>query len=605
MNERQRDKGIEGSSLRILLLLGAIVLVVLMAMEGFAQRATGSISGRVVTEDGQPIPHAKVSIIGVGGGVRKALPGRLEIVADEHGNFTADKLDPASYSIRATAPGYVVLPDEKVTGQFGTSTTKYARVGDVVTVRMLRGGVITGRVVNASGEPVIGITVEASRVRDENGKRVTEQTNLNEMGLGRQTDDRGVYRIYGLAPGAYLVSVSAGSMGFSIKPTPFAGRGKIFYPSATRDTAVEITVRSGEEASGIDIRYRVERGAALSGKVTGAVSVGQQSLAATSVALTIAGTDTLIGTTVVLPVGDNTGYSFYGLPNGEYEVTATRPDISASGNTMISEPRRVTIAGRDLTGIDLALLPTAAISGTISLEKLAAPPAGQKCESGRDSFLDEIVMTARSDGRDQKGSYNQLVFGMSGPIGLSASNEKGEFTIAGLKAGRQFVEPQLPDEHWFIKSMTLTTAAANAPARDAGKNGVTLKVGDKLTGLAVALAEGAAGLKGKVVSTGQLPSRLRVHLLPAEPEAKDDLLRFAEAVADDNGSFNFAHLAPGKYLLLARTIPDTELGDKPAKPVAWDALERARLRKEAEAANSVVELKTCQRIRDFSLRWAK
>jgi hypothetical protein len=58
-------------------------------------------------------------------------------------------------------------------------------------------------------------------------------------------------------------------------------------------------------------------------------------------------------------------------------------------------------------------------------------------------------------------------------------------------------------------------------------------------------------------------------------------------------------------MLLARAIPDTELGDKPAKPVAWDALERAKLRKEAEAANSVVELKTCQRIRDFSLRWVK
>ena len=369
-------------------------------------------------------------------------------------------------------------PNEKVAGQFGAGAAKYARVGDAVTVRMLRGGVITGRVVNASGEPVIGITVEASRVRDENGKRVTEQTNMNEMGLGRQTDDRGVYRIYGLAPGSYLVSVGARSMGFSIKPTPFVGRAKIYYPSATRDTAVEVTVRSGEEASGIDIRYRVERGAALSGKVTGAPTGGQPGLTTTVVTLVKAGTDTLIGTSVVLPVGDNTGYSFYGLPNGEYEVTATRPDINASGNTMISEPRRITINGRDLTGIDLALLPTASISGTVSLEKLVVPPAGQKCESGRDSFLDEIVLTARLDGRDQKASYNQMVFGSVGALGIGTPTEKGEFTIAGLKAGRQFIEAQLPDEHWFVKSVLLTTAAANAPAREAGKNGITLKVGD-------------------------------------------------------------------------------------------------------------------------------
>ena len=94
-------------------------------------------------------------------------------------------------------------------------------------------------------------------------------------------------------------------------------------------------------------------------------------------------------------------------------------------------------------------------------------------------------------------------------------------------------------------------------------------------------------------------------MLPAEPEAKDDVLRFAETLTDDNGAFNFANLAPGKYLLVARTIPDNEPSDKPAKPVAWDALERGKLRKEAEASNSLVELKTCQRVADFSLRWAK
>ncbi|MDX2043666.1 MAG: carboxypeptidase-like regulatory domain-containing protein [Acidobacteriota bacterium] len=580
-------------------------MALLLSANAFAQRATGSISGRVVSEEGQPIPHAKVNIVGVGGGVKKALSGRMEIVGDEAGNFIADKLDPASYSITASAPGYVVLPSEKVTGQFGAGTAKYARVGDSVTIRMLRGGVITGQVVNASGEPVIGITVEASRVRDEVGRRIAEQTNVNEMVLGRQTDDRGVYRIYGLAPGAYVVNVGAGSMGFSLKSNPFSGRAKIYYPSATRDTAVEVTVRSGEEASGIDIRYRVERGAALSGKVSGAPTGGQPAMATTVVTLAKAGTDILIGTSVILPIGENNGYSFYGLANGEYELTASRPDLSGSGSTMISEPRRITIAGRDLTGIDLALLPTASISGTIKLEKLAAPPAGQKCESGRDSFLDEIMMTAKSDGRDQQASYNQMVFGLSGALGTGSPNEKGEFTIAGLKAGRQFVEPQLPDEHWFIKSVLLTTAAANNPtAREAGKNGVTLKVGDKLTGLAVTLAEGAAGLKGKL-SGDKVPSRVRIHLLPAEPEAKDDLLRFAEVIADEAGAFAFANLAPGKYLLVARAIPDSESNDKPAKPAAWDSLERAKLRKEAETANAAVELKTCQRVTDFALRWVK
>ncbi|MEP7273113.1 MAG: hypothetical protein ABI882_16560, partial [Acidobacteriota bacterium] len=62
-----------------------VVLFVVLAFpstaDAFPQRATGAISGRVVSEDGQPIPHARVSIVGVGG-LTKIMSGRLEVPAD-------------------------------------------------------------------------------------------------------------------------------------------------------------------------------------------------------------------------------------------------------------------------------------------------------------------------------------------------------------------------------------------------------------------------------------------------------------------------------------------------------------------------------------------
>ncbi|MGH9802882.1 MAG: hypothetical protein ACRD82_21150, partial [Blastocatellia bacterium] len=61
--------------------------------------------------------------------------------------------------------------------------------------------------------------------------------------------------------------------------------------------------------------------------------------------------------------------------------------------------------------------------------------------------------------------------------------------------------------------------------------------------------------------------------------------------------------APGKYWLLARTIPDNESSDRLPSPVAWDAAERAKLRKEAEAAKNEIELKACQRVKDYVLRF--
>jgi len=95
-----------------------------------------------------------------------------------------------------------------------------------------------------------------------------------------------------------------------------------------------------------------------------------------------------------------------------------------------------------------------------------------------------------------------------------------------------------------------------------------------------------------------LPPRLRVHLVPAEATAANEVLRYAEAFARSNGSFLLSNIAPGKYWLIARPSPDDEMNDRAPMPVAWDADERAKLRKEAEALKIEVELKPCQRVSD-------
>ena len=341
------------------------------------------------------------------------------MVTDENGRFEADKLEPAAYLLTASAPGYVLLPHEKVSGQAGGGA-KYTHLGETLTIRMQRGGVITGRVLNTAGEPVVGITLEATRVRDERGRPVTAALEANALGLGRQTDDRGVYRMFGLVPGTYVVSVGAGALGMALKPTPFTGRAKIYYPASTRDTATEVVVQSGAEVSGMDIRYRAERGAALTGKVLGAPSggTGLAAMTTTMVTLTKAGTDNLLGTSVLMPFGDNTGYSFYGLPDGAYEVTAVRPDVS-EGSLMMSAPRRVSINGRDVTGVDLRLAGMASLSGTVGLEKLPPPAV---CKTSRDSLLEEVVLAAPSNDAPTKTTDKNLLLGISL---VATPNEQG------------------------------------------------------------------------------------------------------------------------------------------------------------------------------------
>jgi hypothetical protein len=122
----------------------------------------------------------------------------------------------------------------------------------------------------------------------------------------------------------------------------------------------------------------------------------------------------------------------------------------------------------------------------------------------------------------------------------------------------------------------------------------------------VVIAEGAASLNGRVVPTKEgtkLPSRLRVHLIPAEVPAADDVLRYAETIVGADGRFEFKHITPGKYLLHTRQAAEKEANDDHTRPVSWDAIERAKLRREAAAAKNEIELKACELVKEHVLRW--
>ncbi len=564
-------------------LLVSLFMVVLCTANTFAQRATGAITGRVVTDDGQPVRHATISISSVGGGGRRA--GRLSVVSDEDGNFQAEGLDLVPYVISATAPGYVLAPNKR-------RETNYSFVGQTVTVTMIRGGVITGKVTSATGDPIIRIAVRAIRVRDETGR--PDNTAVGNFRPQRMTDDRGVYRLYGLAPGSYLVSAGGGNMNSSRQATPYHGRITTYHPSATRDAATEVKVIGGDEVTGVDIRFRGERGYAISGKVIGVPSGGAgRQETGTNISLRNPATGTIIATTFLSPEVDQTGYAFYGVPNGEYLLMSTRGGFN-DASSMSATPRRVIVNGRDVTGFDLTLAPNAAIEGTVTIEKVSS---AEKCVNPRESYLEEIVVRAK---RDDAGEKTDPPYSFYGAMNIAGINDKGAFAVRNLRPGRHRIDIELPDENWFLKTMTMTGASSAIDPR----NGITLKPGDRVEGLTIYLATGAAGLKGKITPAGGagLPSRLRAHLVPADPLAKDDLLRFAETLVEGNGSFSFVNLAPGKYLITTREIPGSEASDEPARPVAWDAAERAKLRKEAEAAKVEVELKACQRVSDFELK---
>jgi hypothetical protein len=161
-------------------------------------------------------------------------------------------------------------------------------------------------------------------------------------------------------------------------------------------------------------------------------------------------------------------------------------------------------------------------------------------------------------------------------------------------------------EDYFVQSITLPAPGKTQPPVDAARNALAVKSGERLNNLTVTIAEGAAAVRGRVVPATEdahLPDRLRIHLVPAEKEAANDVLRFAEARASADGAFVINNLASGRYFIVARPPADNEASDKLAWPVAWDATERAALLKQAAAANLTLDLQPCQRLIDYVLKY--
>src|SRR5262249_3078634 len=273
--------------------------------------------------------------------------------------------------------------------------------------------------------------------------------------------------------------------------SPYEGDVPTYYPSSTRDTAAEIAVTSGSEATGVDIRYRGERGRVVSGTVAG-VPESSQLYIGVGFTLRNLSPGEIMGGGSVRPGENANAFAIHGVPDGDYELIARRGDPN-SNEISSSAPRRVTVKGADVTGIELRLAPMASISGKVVLEATQ-----NACESRRISTIEEVALSARRDAGSGGGVDPFTLY----QRGVSP-DDKGDFLINNLQPGRYFIEPRLTNENWFVKSIVSNDppAAANArraappPASTDIARGVMLKSGEKLTGLTLTVADGAADLR--------------------------------------------------------------------------------------------------------------
>ena len=550
------------------------------------------ITGRVVNESGHPLPGATVYAGTVGG-----APGQ-RTATDNEGNFKLHGLDVGLYRVMAILPGYI--PPNFQSDPNNPAPTY--RPGASASLTLIKGGVISGIVTNGEGEPVINVSVRAFRIRDAEGNRLRAPSNPQS----RMTDDRGYYRLYGLPPGSYVVAAGGQGQYFG-SANPFANDAMTFAPSSTRDTAVEIIVRSDQEVP-VEIRYRGEPGHSVSGRVSGSLPTAPYG---SSVRLSDIETRT---TLLSIPIStEDRTFQLNGVSDGEYEIAATAGG-GVNTDYLASPGRRISVKGADVTGLELVLAPMASIAGRVRVE----PDQHLNCARRRETALRETVIVARREPFEEKtGSQkvkdkpDEAPEAPIYPLTLeSVPNEGGEIIFRNLIAANYRLEVRPPGVGWYVREVVPGNLGQSGPGRTSGvnipKNGIPLKTSERFTNLAIAIAEGGAAFRGRI-TTGEgqnLPAGLRLYLVPADRESSENVLRFFEGTVSAEGAFGIGNIAPGRYWIVAHLPEPIDSNSNTVKSIKRDSVFRAKVMREAETVKKEIVFKPCERTVDFEFPYA-
>jgi protocatechuate 3,4-dioxygenase beta subunit len=489
----------------------------IQAQPGETKTGTATISGRV-TLKGEPARG--VVVILQNNGTFRWPANTPRARADENGRFSFTSVAAGNYSISAVAPGYVSPEKTDFDGR-KLSVADGENIEDV-DLEIKRGGVIAGRIIDSQGRPVIEERISLFKF-DSNNRPQGYYRDYHRPSPSYRTDDRGVYRIYGLPAGRYLVSVGYVPDAQSIAESrTFYPR--VFYPNATSESEAKvIEVGEGSEATDVDITVSDPKEARdVSGRVVDADTgqpVGGVRIEVRRVSISDGGQES--------ESGPNGGFRVSGLLPGKYELlTQSRLNSGFVGGPVIFD-----VSEGDANGIELKVRRgTASISGMVVIEGANDPKVLAK--------LSQVIIGAEVQLADPKFQSRVNTF----PV---RANADGSFRINGIPAGKARISIGTDGN-----ILTFSRIDHNgAPGRE-----IEIDAGEQVTGVRIVFLYGTLTLNGEVQVVGEtLPDGYRFEVFVY---GTDQTVPYGgEAGVDARGRFVIENLGPGEYEVRVTPIP--------------------------------------------------
>jgi Carboxypeptidase regulatory-like domain len=332
---------------------------------------TAVVRGRLTTAGGSPLSHARIDLLTlprtVGGPPAPLLAAvARSVFSDENGRFELRELPAGRVRLTASKVGYwPVSADSKPLDPADARQTfdvERDETRDHADFTLARWGAVMGRIFDEFGDPMQGASVEVLHIRYEAGRRRL----VPASAAPQQTNDLGGYRVYGLAPGQYVVSASVGGVSSAGSSAELPGYGRSYYPGTPNaDEALFVAVGPSQDAGPVDFALSRVPTARVSGI---ALNASGERSAAGSLMLrptqrSSSPTSVEIGARI-LP--DDT-FEFPNVPPGEYVVRLyrgrSRPSAEGEFGAL-----RVAVNGDDVSNLVLQTLPGSTISGKFTFD---------------------------------------------------------------------------------------------------------------------------------------------------------------------------------------------------------------------------------------------
>jgi hypothetical protein len=499
----------------ILLIFGTVVSA---RSQAAPEKNTSNISGKV-TIKGKGAPGIVVVAVDAkdGGGWNALRVNRRRATTDQTGNYRITNIPAGAYHVSPITPALVVENDK-------ISNAVVIEDGETledINFSLVRGGVITGKITDSEGEPLIEEQVNVEPLGDQSGPtRFNGMTRLQ----GMSTDDRGVYRAFGLPQGKYKVSVGQAEDRFYQRSRQVYRQ--TFYPAVTdpaKATVIEVT--EGSETNDIDI---VTGPAATTFKASGRIVDAETGKPLPNIEY---------GVSYIRENSETSTSGTTSNANGEFKLENVLPGkymifITPSEKTEL-RPESLTfhVIDRDVTGLMIKASRGASLSGVLVWEG-----SDEKSALARLSKVPIFALI-----RNDTSNYHHSQHGIPNP--------DGSFKIAGLQSGVAHFSFGYSDrESQVIEIVRVERNGVPQP------DGINLKDGEQLTGirLVVKYVSLTGSIRGQVkVENGELPKSsqmmVQVSFVENDPGGKPIDTGNQQVEVDVRGRFVVQGLAAGTY----------------------------------------------------------